>query len=222
MTLPANMPERVIAVSGLKGGIGKSTLAMFIAFYYAVVLGLRVLFVDADPSSQTGWDWWKEARDQNGTPLPFGIEVWAQPNVGELVVDRTPGLYDAVVIDCGGDSDAILKAAVGVATHALVVTTPNKADIRRLSATFGSAIKGATEAGRASEVSVSIVFSKVDNRRLVKNKAMRAQIEQAGLPILRHETSLLPALYADAMATSVTNPADLAEVADIVKEMEAA
>jgi len=214
------MPGRVIAVTGLKGGIGKSTLAMFLAFVYAVVYGKRVLFVDADPSSQTGWDWWKTARD-NGEALPFDLESWPASNVGELVADRTPGKYDVVVIDCGGDSDAILKAAVSVANYALIVTTPNKADIRRLAATFGSAVKGAQEAGRASEVELAIAFTKVDNRRQAMNARRRDEIVANGLPILDKELSLL-AHYADAMCTNVADPEALEEIKLLVKEMEAA
>ncbi|MEU4575951.1 ParA family protein [Nonomuraea sp. NPDC023979] len=214
------MPDRVIAVSGLKGGIGKSTLAMFIAFVWAVLRGKRVLYVDADPSSQTGWDWWKLARDRD-TPLPFDIETWPHAQVGDMVADRTPGKYDVVVIDCGGDSDAILRSAVEVCTYALVVTTPNKADIRRLSATFASALKAAKDAGRTSEIDAAVVFTKVDNRRQAANKEMRRQIE-AKLPMLQRELSLKPAVYADAMGTNVTSHADLEEAKELVEEMEAA
>lgn len=218
MALPANMPDRVIAVTGLKGGIGKSTVAMMIAFVYAVILGKRVLYVDADPSSQTGWDWWKSSRDA-GHPLPFDIESWTSTNVGELIVDRTPGRYDVVVIDCGGHSDDVLRAAVAVATYALIVTTPNKADIRRLAATFSSALKGAKDAGRASEVDVAVMFTKVDNRREAYNLRMRTQTA-AKLPVLEKEFSLL-SMYSDAMSTNVPR-ANLGEAEALVKEMEAA
>lgn len=218
--LPEDMPERVIAVSGLKGGIGKSTLAMFVAFVYAVVHGKRVLFVDADPSSQTGWDWWKLARDRAKTPLPFDIELWPSAAVGDMVVDRTPGRYDVVVIDCGGHSDDILKAAVEVCTYALIVTTPNKADIRRLYATFESAVKAARESGRASQIKVGVAFTRVDNRRAAKNAEMRRQVS-AKLPLLQGELSLRPTVYADAMGRSVPE-SDLDEAKALVKEMEAA
>lgn len=214
------MPERVIAVSGLKGGIGKSTVAMFLAFVYAVLRGKRVLFVDADPSSQTGWDWWKLARDVAKTPLPFDIETWPSSVVGDMVIDRTPGRYDVVVIDCGGDSDDILRAAVAVSNYALIVTTPNKADIRRLAATFESALKAARDAGRTSEIDVAVAFTKVDNRREARNDQRRAQVA-AKLPVLEADLSLL-SMYIDAFGTSVTSPTDLDEALALVKEMEAA
>src|ERR1700755_2461998 len=110
--LPADMP-RVIVVGGLKGGIGKSTLAMFIVLAVVIIYGKRVLYVDTAPASQTDYDWHKLAKAA-GTPLPFDIEPWPTAQVGELVTDRTPGKYDVVVVDCGGDSDAILSSAVEI------------------------------------------------------------------------------------------------------------
>ncbi|WP_406485747.1 hypothetical protein [Streptomyces phaeochromogenes] len=43
----------VIVVGMLKGGTGKTTSAWFIALYYAVVLGLPTLLLDADATSQS-------------------------------------------------------------------------------------------------------------------------------------------------------------------------
>ena len=217
--LPDNMP-RVIAVGGLKGGIGKSTLAMFIALVYAVIYGRRVLLVDADPASQTGWDWWKLARAA-GTPLPLAIETWPHAQVGDMVVDRTPGNYDIVVIDCGGDSDAILSSAVEICSYALIATTPSKPDIRRVAPTFKSAVEAAQRAGRETEIDAAIVFVKVDNRRDAYNATMRAQTEER-LPVLQAQVSNRPAIYADAFGLGTPPVSDLEEVHAIIKEMEAA
>jgi cellulose biosynthesis protein BcsQ len=46
----------------LKGGTGKTTSAWFIALYYAVVLGLPTLLLDADPTSQSAYDWCHPGR----------------------------------------------------------------------------------------------------------------------------------------------------------------
>jgi chromosome partitioning protein len=217
--LPDNMP-RVIAVGGLKGGIGKSTLAMFIALVFAIIYRKRVLFVDADPASQTGWDWWKLARAA-GKPLPLDIETWPHAQVGDMVCDRTPGKYDVVVIDCGGDSDAILKSAVGICEYALLATTPNKPDVRRVAPTFKAALEAAQDADRAAEIDVSIVFVKVDNRREAYNTEVRKQTQER-LPVLKAQVSSRPAVYSDAFGAGAPPAADLEEVHAIVKEMGAA
>lgn len=52
----------VIVVGMLKGGTGKTTSAWFIALYYAVVLDLPTLLLDADATSQSAYDWFKVAQ----------------------------------------------------------------------------------------------------------------------------------------------------------------
>jgi chromosome partitioning protein len=216
--LPPEMP-RVIAVGGLKGGIGKSTLAMFIALVFAIIYGKRVLFVDADPASQTGWDWYKLARAA-GKPLPLDIETWPHAQVGEMVIDRTPGKYDVVIIDCGGDSDAILKSAVGICEFAVLATTPNKPDVRRVAPTFQAALAAAKEAGREEDIDVSIVFVKVDNRRETFNTDVKEKTA-ARLPVLGSKMSNRPAVYSDAFGEGAPPASDLEEVHGIVKEIGA-
>jgi chromosome partitioning protein len=218
LTLPDNMP-RVVVVGGLKGGIGKSTLAMFIALVFAVIYGKRVLYIDADPASQTGYDWHKLAK-AGGTPLPFDIEPWPTSQVGELVVDRTPGKYDVVVIDCGGDSDAILSSAVEVCEFALLATTPLKADLRRIAPTFKAVVEAARRAGRASEIDANVVFVKAMNQRQARNEKRKEQTAER-LPVLGNKVSYRESQYADAFGEGAPSRAALDEVHDIVKEIGA-
>jgi chromosome partitioning protein len=215
--LPADMP-RVIVVGGLKGGIGKSTLAMFTAFVYAIIYGKRVLFVDADPSSQTGYDWWSLAK-RAGEPLPFDIETWPHAKVGDMVADRTPGKYDIVVIDCGGDSDAILSSAVEVCHFALLATSPLKADLRRVAPTFKAVVEAARRADRG-DIEANVVFVKAANQRTRRNETMKAQTAER-LPVLEAQVSYREAQYADAFGRGTPPAADLDEVHAIVKEIGA-
>jgi len=216
--LPPDMP-RVIVVAGLKGGIGKSTLAMFVALVFAVIYGKRVLFVDADPASQTGWDWYKLAR-AGGSPLPLDIETWPHAQVGDMVIDRTPGRYNVVVVDCGGDSDAILSSAVEICEFALLATTPNKADLRRIAPTFKAAVEAARRVGRAGEVDASVVFTKAANQRPRRNAQRKADAAEH-LPVLEHQVSYREAQYADAFGEGAPPRAALEEVHAIVQEIGA-
>lgn len=216
--LPDGMPK-VIAVGGLKGGIGKSTLAMFIALVFAVIYGKRVLLVDADPASQTGYDWHTLAAGK-GTPLPIDIETWPHARVGDMVRDRAPGKYDVVVIDCGGDSDAILTSAVGICQFALLAATPLKADLRRVAPTFMAAVEAARRVGRGSEVEAAIVFVKAANQRVRRNARMKAQTAER-LPVLDAQVSYREAQYADAFGEGAPPEADLDEVHAIIKEIGA-
>ncbi|MFP1624076.1 hypothetical protein ACLB9X_02395 [Streptomyces sp. 5K101] len=60
----------VIVVGMLKGGTGKTTSAWFIALYYAVVLNLPTLLLDADATSQSAYDWFKVAQAGRGLRNP--------------------------------------------------------------------------------------------------------------------------------------------------------
>nr|MBP7682643.1 ParA family protein [Deltaproteobacteria bacterium] len=51
-TQRAQRPLRLIAVSGSKGGVGKSLLAANLGLYLATI-GRRVVVVDADPCGAT-------------------------------------------------------------------------------------------------------------------------------------------------------------------------
>jgi chromosome partitioning protein len=208
---------RVIVVGGLKGGIGKSTLAMFTALVYATIYRQRVLYVDADPASQTGWDWYSLAK-KKGEPLPIDIEPWPHAKVGELVVDRTPGKYDVVVIDCGGDSDAILSSAVEICDYALLATTPLLADLRRIAPTFQAAVKAASAAGRGDHIEARVVFVKAANQRPKRNAEKKSQTAER-LPVLGNQVSYREAQYADAFGCGVPPRAALNEVHAIVKEI---
>ncbi|MGW5474199.1 hypothetical protein [Streptomyces chartreusis] len=68
----------VIVVGMLKGGTGKTTSAWFIALYYAVVLGLPTLLLDADAAGQSAYDWFKVAQAA-GFDIPANLVVERYP-----------------------------------------------------------------------------------------------------------------------------------------------
>lgn len=219
---------RVILVGGLKGGVGKSTVALFIAMVYAYLRGMRVLFVDADPSSQTGYDWWAQAED-NGRHLGFDVECWPHAQVGDMVRRRSLGKYDVVIIDCGGDSDKILTAGMEVAEFAVMVTSPSKTDMRRLGGTFTAALNAAQAHGRADDIEAGVMLTQVDQRRGAQddrvtkhNQKMRAQIREAGMPLMVSEFSLKASVYSDSNGHRVEDADDLAEAVALVDEIELA
>lgn len=99
----------VIVVGMLKGGTGKTTSAWFIALYYAVVLGIPTLLLDADATSQSAHDWFKVAQAEgfdgprNGPPAsadpvsaaqpypPSGKTAWAEIGSPEVRVGPATG-----------------------------------------------------------------------------------------------------------------------------------
>ncbi|WP_037904968.1 ParA family protein [Actinacidiphila yeochonensis] len=208
--------KKVIAIGGLKGGVGKSTMSIFIALVYARHYGLRVLLVDADPMSQTAYDWYRLAK-KKGDPLPYAIETWPHARVGDRVLEDTDG-YDVVVIDCGGESSDIFGSAVAVCDQVLFVTSPRKAEMRRIRGSLDGALSAAREAGRLREIAADVVFTRVKNSRASHNEAAREKIRAANYDLLAAEVPDLVD-YEDAMETC---PKDLGHFLKVVETLEAA
>lgn len=187
---PPKLPSQpwVVVVAGLKGGIGKTTMVMFLAMIYAAA-GYRVLVSDSDPKSQTASDWEDEVEAAGGS-LPFDITIEPHTRVGK-VIRRRRADYDLILVDVGGEGADILEAAIPEADDVLVVTTPNKADVKRLMPTLQAAVAAADGVDR--EIGVRIVLTKVDGRRWrgtgggaegSHNQQITTMIEAQGLPLM--------------------------------------
>ena len=115
---------RIIAVANLKGGAGKSTIAVNLAGELAVKR--TVVLVDADAQGTSVY--WSTAGR-----LPFPVEPmpfesakdakrWG-PKVLEI------DMADYVVIDCPPHVGGATEAALGIADLVLVPVTPSGADL---------------------------------------------------------------------------------------------
>src|SRR4051812_45955270 len=92
----------IITIGNLKGGVGKTTSAYFIACFFALVYGLRVLVIDADPLSQTGYSWFRKLI-KAGIQVPFTLISFPSPHVDDCVDDNAEsGNYDVIIVDTGG------------------------------------------------------------------------------------------------------------------------
>lgn len=210
-------PAKIVVVGGLKGGIGKTTAAMFVALVYAIIHRSRVLFVDADPSSQSGYDWFERTSnpETGESALPMDLEVWPTDKVGALAMKKA-NQYDIIVIDCGGDTDRILAAAVAVAYYVLVVVTPEKANLARLQPSLVAAADAAVKAERP-ETPIWVVFTKVDRRRVKYNQAVRDELAAAGITKADVEIPYIGSMYSD---TYGEVPTELGDFERLVKEVD--
>lgn len=124
-----------ITVGGLKGGIGKTTTAVHLATALARLEGdPRVLLIDADPQSQSAYDWASLAA-QSEQGLPFQVLPWATPDLARRVraLDMD---YRHIVIDTGGETAQMFRSAVAVAPELIIPVRANKIEIRRVPATL--------------------------------------------------------------------------------------
>lgn len=116
-----------LTIGNLKGGVGKSTSAVFLACALARH-GERTLLVDADPQGSVMA--WSEQAD-----LPCTVIAWPTRDLGK----RVRGIEDTfahIVIDTGPQHEFLLRQALGVSDQLVVPVSPTLMDAGRLGPTF--------------------------------------------------------------------------------------
>ncbi len=195
----------VVSVTGAKGGIGKSVLAVNLAMALRRQTGKSVAVLDADTQFgdvATMFDLSpavtvthllgnlekvdrRNLRDYT-TPHQAGIDVFAAPEEEDTwerygpegvrrVIDQLAQVYEFVVIDTSGAFDSFVRACISASTLALVVTSGDVSSVRDAAAAVRRTERWGIDAARI---------------RLVLNESNRdadvtpAQVEAAvGLPV---------------------------------------
>lgn len=166
-----------VAVGNLKGGVGKTTTATFLA------LGLartgRVLLVDAD-EQQPSAVMWAEAAGE-AWPDAVVVKRWARESIARRV-DASAADFAHVVIDTGPRDDKILRAALSVVDCLVVPLAPRPLDLREVSPTVELA--GAV----GVPVSVLLVAVRRGTRSAVEVRSVLR--DDLRLPVLAAEVRL--------------------------------
>jgi len=116
----------MILVGGEKGGSGKSCLAQDLAVYFARDKEAIVLMVDCDPQRTTSD--WIQARNTDPTlPAINCIQLYGKIRNDLISLNQH---YDYVIIDCGGQDNLALRAAMSVADHVVIPLRPKRRDLK--------------------------------------------------------------------------------------------
>ena len=116
----------MILVGGEKGGSGKSCLAQNLAVYFARDKEAIVLMVDCDPQRTTSD--WIQARNTDPTlPAINCIQLYGKIRNDLLSLNQH---YDYVIVDCGGQDNLALRAAMSVADHVVIPLRPKRRDLK--------------------------------------------------------------------------------------------
>lgn len=124
----------VLAVVNTKGGVGKTTTAMFLAREYAD-RGERVVVVDLDPQGTASE--WADLAAEAGDPLPFDVAV---TNAKRLAALADSSQYTVIIVDTPPGLTQIIDAAIAAADFIVVPTQPSGPDISRTWATLSAVI----------------------------------------------------------------------------------
>lgn len=153
-----DLPEPLVVTLGnLKGGVGKTTSAFFLAGYFSQVHNLRVLVIDADPLSQTGYSWYRRLT-KGEVDMPFTLIAFPSRHVGDCITDNSAD-YDVVIVDAGGESADIFKAAIPSTDELVLLTSVSPSEVKRVPSTYRAAEEAAVDAAR--EIRVRVLMTKV-------------------------------------------------------------
>lgn len=115
----------ILSVGGIKGGSGKTTIAVNIAVSKALE-GKKVLLVDGD--NQKSSLKWSIARSANAGRVPLTVVHLSESAVLTQVRQMSPD-YDEVIIDVGGRDTTSLRASMLVCDKFLTPFRPRSFDI---------------------------------------------------------------------------------------------
>jgi len=162
----------IIAFVSMKGGVGKSTLAVH-AYEYARRNGMSAWLVDMDPQASSSQ--WLDANDPDANCYHLPNTVDATQAALERNKDN-----DWVIIDGGGGLANATKAGMLMADHILIPTKASRIDYTATLEVLRLANQVRVERGRDAG-SVTVVPSMIMAGQLMTSNLME-ELEELGIP----------------------------------------
>ena len=167
----------IVTLGAAKGGVGKSTSAVYLA------VGLarrgRTLIVDADPQASV-LSWSREAAG-----FPAEVAPWSTRDLATRI-HGVAGNYAHIVVDTGrapGRDDPILRQALLASNVVIIPTPPSLMDVREI----GRVLALIDEVALLHPLRVRILLTKV---RAGTTAAGEARAGLADLPVMRCQIGL--------------------------------
>lgn len=216
---------RVVAVATVKGGSGKTTVAMCLAANW-LYRGLATAVIDTDP--QRSARRWAFA----GSVLEIMRIDVCDPNdrdgVDRLVGELLDMGFDRVVIDTPGFRSGALTSALWRADLALVPMRPSPVDYEVAADTLDVIAEVAAARPPTRPLAVRLVMTQVTPRTVIA-RHMRDEVLRAGYPLLDAElahrvhyaeapfTGSVPGLIAPGSPAAVEVDALVAEIDAVLR-----
>ena len=205
---PVSAQPRIIALASLKGGVGKTTLAMHLAASIARG-GAAVTVLDADEENSAVR--WQQHAQADQLTLPF--QVLAAERNSLMRQARELALSgQTVVIDTPPNNREILKSAATIADVVLVPVLPTGMDVDRLATTLE--LLRDLEAALPS-FNYAIVLNRFDGRKGLSHDANLALNDYPRLQTVIRSLSAYEKVFGQA-------PTELGQFDDIWQEIRAA
>jgi chromosome partitioning protein len=163
----STLTSRIIAVGNLKGGTGKSTIAVNLACRLAEEQR-SVLLIDADPQG-TASAWLRDAPPQGLDVASFPLAGAADHVAWAAEIGEQRGCHERIVIDLPPQTGECFEAALGVADLLVVPLTLSEVDLHATAQAL--AVLHRMRGMREGRPSCLLVPSKVDRRTSLGRRA---------------------------------------------------
>lgn len=184
------MMRQIITVATMKGGSGKSTLACCLAVHWHMC-GRPSTIIDADPQRSI-------ARLAARERALGGVTVMEDASENAWKTAQNLAAHGPIVIDTPGFRSPATLACIAAADFLLVPVKASPLDIDRMLDTLNSLIEGAG----GQRPTFRCVLTQT-TRESVIAKHIRAELIEAGFPVLRSEMTNRVA-YAEAALWGAT------------------
>jgi len=158
----------VTTVGNLKGGVGKSTIAINLATA-AEIRGIPTAIIDADPDQQAAAKW----HDSRATARPSVLSA-VYSRLPQSIAEAERNGAELIFIDTAAFEQKILTASIHVANLILIPCRPTAQDVQYLTAT--------TDIVAAHRKPAAIVLNQVEPR-LPETEQARSLIDKLGLTL---------------------------------------
>jgi chromosome partitioning protein len=196
----------IYAISGVKGGIAKSTSTLYLAEALARE-NRRVLVIDADPQGTLLE--WEATAEASGEPLSVRVE--GLPSA-VLLRRKLPALagedYDDVLIDCPNRDTGIIEAAMSLASFVIIPCPSGVEELRRARIALQLAEQTSTRA--------RLLLTLVDTRTSLAREV--TEVIDADDTLSRF-TTMIRRRAAIAETVGVGRPKELCDYAELAKEI---
>mgnify|MGYP003667665508 FL=1 len=209
----------ILALSTMKGGSGKSTVAICLAAEW-LKQGKSVALIDTDPQASVV-RWRQSGEDLQALPLTSAGAAEVETELLRLVAAGT----DRIVVDTPGFRAEVTEKVLALADLALVPLKASPVDFE-VAADTVDMIQGISSArrqggtrGAAKKTSLDFLFLLSQTvRDSVISRHMRAELKQAGYPLMKVEL-INRVLYSEA-ALLGSAPCYLAPGSQAAKEVK--
>jgi len=117
----------IIAVTNLKGGVGKSTIARNLAAYF-IRQGIKTCIIDTDLEQRTTCDW-QERRDNSEVRIPVFPMTTVQALPKDVETHSGDG-YQIIIIDGVPQMDQVATRTMLISDILLIPITPSIDDLK--------------------------------------------------------------------------------------------